>query len=98
MLLLLPSLSYSQKKLEIIHAGSLKFDESLGNGAKRLIGDVQFKHEDALMFCDSAYFYADNSLEAFSKVHIQQNDTINLYGDHLNYTVNDRKAVFTGNV
>lgn len=97
-LVLSPLLSYSQKKLEIIHAGSLKFDESLGNGAKRLIGDVQFKHDDALMFCDSAYFYNDNSLEAFSNVHIQQNDTINLYGDHLRYTGNDKKAIITGNV
>ncbi len=86
------------KKLEIIHAGSLIFDESLGNGAKRLIGDVQFKQEDVLMYCDSAYFYSDNSLEAFSKVHINQHDSVQLYGDHLKYTGNDRKAVITGNV
>jgi lipopolysaccharide assembly outer membrane protein LptD (OstA) len=86
------------KKLEILHAGSLIFDESLGNGAKRLIGDVQFKHEDVLMFCDSAYFYNDNSLEAFSNVHINQNDSVHLYGDHLKYTGNDRKAVITNNV
>jgi len=93
-----PLLSYSQKKLEIIHAGSLRFDESLGNGAKRLIKDVEMKHEDVLMFCDSAYFYSDNTLEAFSRVHIQQNDTIHIYGDHLKYNGNDKKAIITGNV
>jgi len=76
----------------------LVFDESLGNGAKRLIGDVQFKHIDALMYCDSAYFYNDNSLEAFGNVHINQHDSVHLYGDHLKYTGNDRKAVITGNV
>ncbi len=92
------SATKSVKKLEIIHAGSLIFDESLGNGAKRLIGDVQFKQEDVLMYCDSAYFYSDNSLEAFSKVHINQHDSVQLYGDHLKYTGNDRKAVITGNV
>ncbi len=94
----LPLLSYSQKKLEIIHAGSLKFDENLGNGAKRLIGDVQFKHEDVLMFCDSAYFYSDNSLDAFGHIHIVQNDSIHLYGDFLKYSGNTKKAVISKNV
>jgi lipopolysaccharide export system protein LptA len=92
------SATKGSKKLEILHAGSLVFDESLGNGAKRLIGDVQFKHEDVLMFCDSAYFYSDNSLEAFSKVHINQHDSVHLYGDHLKYTGNDKKAIITNNV
>jgi lipopolysaccharide export system protein LptA len=96
--LLLSHLSYSQKKLEILHAGSLKFDEKLGNGAKRLIGDVQFKHDDVLMFCDSAYFYADNSLDAFGHVHVQQYDSIHLYGDLLKYNGNTKKAVVTNNV
>lgn len=93
-----PLLSYSQKKLEIIHAGSLKFDETLGNGAKRLIGDVQFKHDDVLMFCDSAYFYSDNSLDAFGHIHIQQHDSIHLYGDFLKYSGNTKKAVISKNV
>jgi hypothetical protein len=87
-----------ERRVEIVHAGSLKFDKRLGNGAKRLIGDVQFKQENTLMFCDSAYFYSDNSLDAFSNVHIQQGDSINLYGDLLNYNGNTKKAVITKNV
>jgi len=98
LLFVLPVATHAQKKLEILHAGSLVFDESLGNGAKRLIGDVQFKHDDVLMYCDSAYFYTDNSLEAFSNVHINQHDSVHLYGDHLKYTGNDKKAIITGNV
>jgi lipopolysaccharide export system protein LptA len=85
-------------KVEIIHAGSLKFDKNLGNGAKRLIGDVQFKQDNILMFCDSAYFYNNNSLDAFSRVHVQQGDSIHLHGDLLNYNGNTKKAIITKNV
>lgn len=93
-----PFFSYSQKKIEILNAGILKFDNLIGNGAKRLIGDVRLKHETALMFCDSAYLYTDNSLDAFGHVHIQQADSIHLYGDLLNYNGNTKKAVLNKNV
>jgi lipopolysaccharide export system protein LptA len=86
------------KKIEIIHAGALKFDNEIGNGAQRLIGDVQFKHDNVLMFCDSAYFFKDNSLDAFGHVHIKQGDSLNLYGDSLKYNGNTKKAIITHNV
>ncbi len=105
LLFFFPFISYSQsstnltgKKVEILNAGSLKFDNNIAAGAKRLIGDVQFKHENTLMFCDSAYFYSDNSLDAFGHVHIQQNDGINLYGDLLKYSGETKIAVLTRNV
>ncbi len=97
-LLLLSSVSIAQKKVEIVKANSLKFDKTLGDGAKRLIGDVEFKQENTLMFCDSAYFYSNNSLDAFGHVHIQQADSIHLYGDLLNYDGNTKKAIITKNV
>src|SRR6187402_2775227 len=50
------------KKIEILNAGVLRSAKDIADGAKRLIGDVRFKHEDVLMFCDSAYFYSNNSL------------------------------------
>lgn len=93
------STSANSRKVEIINADSLNFDDKIGNGAKRLIGNVQFKQESTLMFCDSAYFYKDNSLDAFGHVHIQQpEDSTNLYGDVLNYNGNTKKAVLTNNV
>lgn len=96
--LLLPYSSYSQKKIEILNAGSLRFDKNLGFGAKRLIGNVELKQENTLMFCDSAYFYENNSLDAFGHVHIQQNDSIHLYGDSLHYIGNTKKAILKSNV
>ncbi len=97
-LLLHPLLSHSQKKVEIVHAGSLKFDKRLGNGAKRLIGDVEFKQENTYMFCDSAYFYENNSLDAFGHIHVNQNDSIHMYGDLLKYDGNTKQAVISQNV
>ncbi len=98
-------LSYSQssvktggKKIMIEHAGSLQFANNLGNGAQRLIGDVRFRQDNALMFCDSAYLYKDNSLDAFGHIHIQQGDSIHLYGDLLKYNGNTKKALITKNV
>lgn len=95
---MLPFLSKAQKQIEILNAGSLKVDNRIAEGAKRLIGDVQFKHENTLMFCDSAYFYSNNSLDAFGHVHIQQEDGVNLYGDTLRYNGNNKIAVLTSNV
>jgi len=92
------TLSYSQKKIEIVHAGTLKSANNIANGAKRLIGDVQFKQDNALMFCDSAYFYNDNSLDAFGHIHIQQGDSLNMYGDLLKYNGNTKKAIINNNV
>ena len=87
----------AQRKVEILNANSLK-SSGIAGGAKRLIGDVQFKHENALLYCDSAYFYSDNSLDAFGHVRIQQSDGVTLYGDLLKYNGDNRMAVLTNNV
>lgn len=95
---LLPYFLFAQKQVEIVNAGTLKFANNIAEGAKRLIGDVQFRHDNTLMFCDSAYFYSDNSLDAFGHVHIQQADGVNLYGDSLKYNGNNKLAVLINNV
>jgi lipopolysaccharide export system protein LptA len=98
MLFLFPSFLSAQKKVEILNANSLKSAQHIADGAKRLIGNVQFRQDDVLMFCDSAYFYSNNSLDAFGHVHIQQGDSLHLYGDLLKYNGNTKKAVLTRNV
>jgi lipopolysaccharide export system protein LptA len=76
-----------------------EFDQNIASGAQRLIGNVVFTHEDAVMYCDSAYFYGEsNSLDAFSRVHINQADTVDLYGDFLHYDGNTRIAEVRRNV
>ena len=101
-ILLFPVWLTAQQKsapIEILNANTLEYDESLGKKAKRLIGDVQFKHENALMFCDSAYFYSEtNSMDAFSNVRIVQGDSLKLFGDSLYYNGTTRKALLRGNI
>ena len=86
-LLLISLNSMAQKKAKIqFEADNIEYDESLGKKAKRLIGNVVFKHKGVFMYCDSAYQYPlDNSLDAFGRVHLEQGDSLDLYCDSLHY-------------
>lgn len=89
--------SIAQSKIEVIQADELVFTERLGIEAQRLIGNVIFKHQNALMYCDSAYLYRNtNAVDAFGSVRINQEDTLNLYGDKLNYNGETQLATVTG--
>ena len=62
------------------------YDVKIGKDARKLIGAVQVKHEDVLMYCDSAYIYTStNSVDAFSNVKIIQGDTLTLTGERVYY-------------
>jgi lipopolysaccharide export system protein LptA len=101
LILFIPVISFSQKKtqVELLHANSLEGDESLGKNVFRLIGNVQFKHDNVLMNCDSAYRYSDeNRFDAFGNIHINQGDTVNVYGDLLKYDGNTSVAHIFNNV
>ena len=51
------------------------------------------------MSCDSAHYFPDkNQVKAFSKVHIEQGDTLDLYGDYLFYDGKSEIALVKGNV
>ena len=76
-------------QIELLGANSLKFDKKLGLDAQRLLGNVRFKHQGALMYCDSAYLYnSSNSLDAFGNVRVVQGDTLTLNSDKLYYNGN----------
>src|ERR1035437_3347505 len=91
-----PSLS---KKIEIINSDSLKFDRKRGAELKLLYGHVIFKQDNVMMYCDSAHFFsAQNQFNAYSKIHIIQGDTIDIWGDSLQYAGNIKLAQIRGNV
>ena len=87
-----------QKRIELLNAEVLEYDESLGTKARRLLGNVSFEHEGAIMNCDSAYLYEDNSMDAFSKVYIVKGDSIKMWCDELNYNGNTEFAKAKRNV
>lgn len=89
----------SKKQIEIVNANIIEFNKDVNSNAKRLIGNVQFKQGNVLMFCDSAHFYSEtNFIDAFSNIGIHQGDTLHLYGNLLKYDGNARLAQMRENV
>lgn len=75
------------------------YDIKLGKDARKLLGNVQLKHEDIIMSCDSAYFYAETgSVDAFSNVKVLQGDTLSLTGDLAHYNGETKEARVRSNV
>lgn len=101
LLFLLVGSVYAQEKtkLEIINSNFSYFDADVNPDARRLVDSVIFKHEGATMFCDSAWHYfKENRFEAFGNIHINQGDTLHLYGDHLDYIGQENKAIVQGDI
>lgn len=75
------------------HSQTLSFDEKRLPDAQILNGDVCFRHDSVLMFCDSAYFFEkENSLHAFGHVHMVQGDSLEGFSDVLYYNGNTKMA------
>ncbi|HER09022.1 MAG TPA: organic solvent tolerance protein OstA [Bacteroides sp.] len=92
-------LSQKVTRIEIMNAELTAFDQKIGRDARKLLGNVQLKHEDVLMSCDSAYFYpATGSVDAFSNIRVIQGDTLTLTGDLLHYHGNTKLAEVRDNV
>lgn len=100
LLLIFPFTLSSQEVKQIeINADYIEFDSELGTDAKRLLGNVRFKHEDVYMTCDSAWYFSEqNMVQAWSNVHLWQGDTLDLYGDYLKYSGNNKMANVRRNV
>ena len=100
-LVFIPRIAEAQniQKIELLNADVSEFDESINANATRLIGNVSFKHKNAIMNCDSAYLYRDdNRFEAFNNVKINQGDTLLLTGKRLLYDGNTQLAQVFDNV
>ena len=82
----------SGKPIEIIQAGSLEGIKYNGVEVRRLVGNVIFKQENTLMYCDSALFYeSNNTIDAYGKVRIE-GPQARLSGDVLHYDGNTKNA------
>src|SRR5450759_28983 len=90
----------SKKKIELKNADEdlILRDPLTGKDIHYLKGNVQLKDNEIMMWCDSAHYYPDkNQVKAYSKVHIQQGDTLNLYGNYLFYDGKSQLAFVKGN-
>lgn len=93
---------YDQPNARIIvmeNADLLSFDQLMRPDVQVASGNVRFRHDNATMTCDSAHFFmASNSFDAFSRIVINQGDTLFAYGDRLYYDGNTKLARLRGNV
>ncbi|HEV8512004.1 MAG TPA: OstA-like protein [Cyclobacteriaceae bacterium] len=84
-LLITPFLTFSQKKIKLVHADSLKGSKQGEKRFERLLGHVAFVQNTTNIFCDSAYFFrSENRLEAFGHVHITD-DSVDITSIQMEY-------------
>lgn len=90
-----------KKRIDLKHADYdyIERDKLTGKDWHRLIGNVDLHHNEIKMNCDSAHFFPDkNQVIAFNKIHINQGDTLNIYGNYLFYDGFTEKAILNENV
>src|SRR4030043_364776 len=90
-----------RRMIELINADidSIVIDKHTGKDIHHFLGNVLLRHNEITMSCDSAHFSQDkNQVTAYSKIHIEQGDTLDLFGDYLFYDGKSEIALVTGNV
>ncbi|MBR4566247.1 MAG: hypothetical protein IKO17_04800 [Prevotella sp.] len=88
-----------EDRVYLIHADRLFYERWHNNNAQVLQGNVQFEHNGAYLYCDSANFFEDtNSFEAFGNVKMLQGDTLSLISDYGYYDGNDQLMQALDNV
>lgn len=88
-----------KEQINIKNSDLFEFGKNKVGGARRFLGNVIFEHQNATMYCDSAYLYSkENIIHAYSNVHVSRGDTIHLYGDYMLYNGNTNIGKFRNNV
>lgn len=95
---LLPLHSYSQDFVELLEGSDeIKLDGKTGDYIVK--GNVVFKKDNTLLYCDSAYYnFTKKNIRAFGKIHLNQEDTLNMFCDSLFFDMNRDYAKLYGNV
>lgn len=93
----------TKDKVFLEHADTLRFSQNtlrdpitgvVPEQYQVLVGNVLFRKGGMTMTCDSAYFYeTSNSFDAFSRVRMEQGDTLFVFCDELNYNGATETAV-----
>ncbi|MGD0341709.1 MAG: OstA-like protein, partial [Bacteroidales bacterium] len=90
-----------KKRIDLKYADIdyIERDKLTGKDWHRLIGNVFFIHKEISLKCDSAHYFPDkNQVIAFSRIHIAQGDTLNIFGNYLFYDGTTEQAVLNDNV
>jgi len=98
-LICLASTGRAQDNLLELLPGAESVVIDLEQGKQTLVGNVRFKYQGSTMYCDSAiYLFQKKQVFAYGKVHMNSQDTLNLFCDSLMYNDNSHIAKLWGNV
>ena len=92
--------SGGKRRIDLKHADEdiIERDKLSGKDWHRLIGNVDLAHNEITMKCDSAHFFPEkNQVTAYSNIHIEQGDTLDIMGNYLFYDGTTEKATLKGN-
>jgi lipopolysaccharide export system protein LptA len=93
-----PGNTDSTKVIHIIQSDKLNVITKDTQQLNRFIGNAIFRQGNTLFYCDSALINrASNVLDAYGHIHINQADSINIYGDYLHYEGNTKLATLRDN-
>jgi lipopolysaccharide export system protein LptA len=87
----------SGKKVKLIHTDELSYDKDFVD-AQRLIGNVHLEYQGTHFYCDSAYLFANDDFDAFSRIRIVEPDGYNVSGDFLHFDKKANSATLKNNI
>ncbi|MGM0565237.1 MAG: OstA-like protein [Bacteroidota bacterium] len=93
--------SYAQetKTVTILNADKSTFNRAEDENVRRFIGNVAFEIDSTILYCDTAFLNDETkNIDAYGNIHIEVNDTLNIFGDVLNYEGSTRLADIYGDV
>ncbi len=87
------------KVVNIINADKSTFDRAENPDMRKFIGNVIFEIDSTYLYCDTALLNQETKdIDAYGNIHVKVSDTMNLYGDILHYTGENRIANIYGDV
>ena len=92
-------MAQTSKRIEILNADNTFANANQHPEYWRLVGNVTFKHNNAIMHCDSAYHFKNkDKIKAFGRIKIKQGDSISLTGNNLTYFGSKNQVDIRGSV
>src|SRR6202012_1766070 len=95
-----PSGGDSLKLVKILNAETERFVQKDDSTAlTSLVGNVRIQQGKTLIYCDSLIMnQRENTIECFGHVHINDNDTTDIYSDYMKYLESLKMVHFEKNV
>ena len=78
----------NRRKVELIYAdeNTIIADDVTGGDIHHIVGNVKFRMDDNILTCDSAHYLPDQmQITAFSRAHLTQGDTLEIFADYMFY-------------